>query len=148
MRILNHKIYNKYYPILTADDSRRFVEENGYDFILHQLECDENALLFEESMLVRNFESQRKPEYGFFGRIKFHNVAYNRALEKQLQEDLDKINVKIDKNNEQLQEFVLNQHISIETANHILESMNHTHRSTWYCAIALIIAIVLFCIIF
>ena len=129
--MISNKLYKQYFPIETEISKMQFLSTKRKDIIRYlERELSNSKASFIQVEL--EYVSKLKKTVSFLGKIKWGNVVHNAYIISEMENDCRIYNLGnwvagIEK---LLYALKMNEDISIEAVNMILQSMNRTYRHT------------------
>lgn len=123
--IMNHKLYNTYFPISSEDEKQKFLSEEKDDLIkgLRGALCDSQTDYF---YVQRNYYERMRNTVSLLGNINFRNVLHNKKIEAEMEADsrIRGIKNKIEDYDTLLDTLIMQGDVSVDEINRALEYIN------------------------
>ena len=123
--IMNHKLYNNYFPISSEEEKQKFLNEERIDLIkeLRAVLCECQTEIF---YVQRSYYERMKSTISLLGNINFRNVLHNKKVEAEMEADfrIRGIKNKIEDYDTLLDTLVMQGDASMDEINMALEYIN------------------------
>jgi len=146
--LFNHKLYEKYYPLVTEEDKQNLLQSDYID--IYKIVRNMGSIARNEiAAIQQEYVSQMKPTVSIFGTIKHKNVIHNEAVVHRM--DTDKRIASIKEMVSRIDELSLKlannecDKIELEELNYILKKVNNQRHKVIISFLILFIAII-FCV--
>ena len=127
--LLNHKLYNKDYPLSSEEEKERFLREEKFE-LLEILRSDNLELKCVAMGRIKAAERDMKNPVSVFGTIKWNAVMHNKTVSDSLEIDLKKLYEKKEEPERVLYKFTMypDEEISMDDINNALTIVNKNKR--------------------
>jgi len=131
--IFNHEIYAKHYPCNTTEDIEAFIQDFGWSRIYQFLQNEEVGRMYEIRSLQQDYVKKLKKETDLFGNVKEDAVIQNLIAQSEFQCQFENAVASLEFSENMTHEAVMDGALSVDTANHILKSINAERHYMWHC---------------
>lgn len=134
-KILNHRLYNKYFPIKNELEKQIFLDNEKYNLqkFLRSMQLNHEVQLM---VLYEEYAKKMKNTVSVFGNIKYGNILYNKQIELEMKHDPFFLRIKKEMNEIDIlsDEILFKNNMSIDVINQLLDLINKTkQREIFFC---------------
>lgn len=152
MHFLNCKLYQQFYPCITEDNIKNFLNSCTYFDLIKILNWQVTELEMASTKLRNYYRRQLKPHYGLFGNNP-ENVFHNELILEKMYQDknIEQLDEKLYETYRLLNRVQVGDDLSADNVNYLLQCMNAKYQYSVginfvACAVFLLLAIC--CIVF